>query len=92
MYIGNTHCGVELTGTKVFDCLSEREATVLFNHCVEPCFCINLLLIPVIKTIIQKNLERREVFGFHFSITVHHCGTPRQEHKESRSLETGTAA
>lgn len=60
MYTGETHCGVQLTSAEVLDCLSEREATVLFNHCIEPCFCINLLLISVIKTIIKKPEEKRD--------------------------------
>ena len=60
MYTGDTHCGVQFTGAEVLGCLSEHEASVLFNHCIEPCFCINLFLISVIKTIIKDPEEKRD--------------------------------
>lgn len=40
--------------------IREHEATVVFNHWIEPCFCINLFLNSVMKTIIKEPEEKRD--------------------------------
>lgn len=58
MYTGDIHCGFQLTDAGILDYLSECEATLFFNHCIELFFCINLCFTSVRKTIIKRNLER----------------------------------